>query len=684
MSPASGPHDVPRIATVEPSTTARTITVVEHTNFAVSDLAGDIVPGSYGGLFVGDTRVLSRLALRVGGRYLEPLSAATAAHGRASFYLANPRLRDVPRSSLVVFRDRHINRRLEERIRLISYAAEPLDVEVSVETEADFADIFEVRGARRRWRRTVHRDAGPRRAEFAYQRGGHTRRTMVTFSRSMTPSAGGHTVVARLERGRPWDLNVTVRTERHHTRDSVPPPPERRVAPELVSRWLERAPDVSSTDLRLVTAWRQGLRDIASLLLTGPAGNFLPAAGLPWFLAVFGRDACITAMQTMLLGPEIPFGTLRQLALYQGTRTDRWREEQPGKIPHEVRTGELATLGVLPFSRYYGSVDSTPLYVMLFAEACRWSGWPSSRPRPLPVPADGSVDPPAEFLPAVEGAIAWIDASVDSDGLLWYEPAHRSGLVNQVWKDSGDSMRYADGTLAAPPIAAVEVQGYVIAARRGLAEVYASLGRHEEARAQAAAAERLADIVERELWMPEEATYALGLDARRRRIDAVGSNAGHLLWCGVPDARRAAAIAERLLAPDMFSGWGLRTLSNANPGYNPIGYHIGSVWPHDTSLFAAGLARYGLHDAATRVIDALLDAVDREPMKRLSELYAGFDRVATPDLVPYPTACSPQAWATGAIFLSARALMRAGGESAPSLLAREADAASGWADPDAV
>lgn len=669
---------------MEPSTRARTITVVEHTNFAVSDLAGDIVPGSYGGLFVGDTRVLSRLALRVGGRSLDPLSAANAEHGRASFYLANPQLPNLPRSSLVVFRDRHIDQRLEERIRLISYAAEPVEVEVSVEAEADFADIFEVRGARRRWRRTVHRQAGPRRAEFVYERGGHTRWTTLTFSRSMTPSPNGHTTIARLERGRPWDLNLTVRTEQRHAGDVAPAPRERRIAPELVTSWLERAPDVDSTDTRLVRAWRQGLRDIASLLLTGPAGNFLPAAGVPWFLAVFGRDACITAMQTMLLGPEIPFGTLRQLALYQGTRADRWREEQPGKIPHEVRTGELATLGVLPFSRYYGSVDATPLFVMLFAEACRWSGWPSTTVRAAGRDASPAPDPPGEFLPAVERAMAWIDATVDGDGLLWYAPAHRRGLVNQVWKDSGDSMRYADGSIAAPPIAAAEVQGYVIAARRGLAEVYAGLGRDEEARAHADAAASLTAVVEREFWMPDEGTYALGLDARRRRIDAVASNAGHLLWCAVPDARRAAAVADRLLAPDMFSGWGVRTLSNANPGYNPIGYHVGSVWPHDTSLFAAGLARYGLHAAAARVIDALLDAADREPLHRLSELYAGFDRTPTPDLVPYPTACAPQAWATGAIFLSARALMRAGGASAPSLLARETDASSRWADPDAA
>lgn len=640
---------------MEPFTTASSITVVEHTNFAVSDHSGDILPRSYNGFFAADTRVLSRLVLRLDGRRLEPLSAANTHHDRATFYLANPRLGSLRPATVAIFRDRHVSRVMHERIRLVSYAMEPVRLNVSLEVDADFADIFEVRGTRRGIRRTVEVRNDARRTRFLYEHRGYTRTTDVTFSRPLTATDHRHEAEVTLERGRPWDLDVVVRTRRTHARGVAPFPPPRRVAPDLVRRWLARLPQLKSEDARLQRAWNQAGRDLASLLLTGPAGQFMPAAGLPWYLAVFGRDACITALQTMLLGLDIPYGTLRQLAAYQGARVDRWREEEPGKIPHEVRTGELATLEEIPFARYYGSVDATPLFVMLFVAACRWSGWLANArthrsPAELPRPLD-------EFLPAVERALAWIDGMTDADGLLWYQPAHARGIVNQVWKDSGDSMRYRDGSVAVPPIAAVEVQGYTIAARRGMAEVYRALGRPEVARRHASVAKRTATALDA-FWIADEGTYALGLDSGRRQIDGVGSNPGHLLWTGVVPRARASSVADRLMARDMFSGWGLRTLSSANPGYNPIAYHVGSVWPHDTSLAAAGLAAYGHRKAALRLIDGLLDAADTDPLTRLPELFAGFDRTTTPDLVPYPTACAPQAWSTGAIVLSVQALLR--------------------------
>lgn len=647
----------PRIGPVEPSTTSRPITVVEHTNFAVSDDGGDMVPGSYHGFFVADTRFLSRFVVRINGSRLERLSASVSEHQRATFYLANPRRAGVGAASVAGFRERRIGSGLEERIRLISYAAEPVRLELSIEVDADFADIFEARGARRRRRRVVSREHSSRRVRFTYENSGYRRSTQVTFSRPMATQDGRLTTEVALQHGRPWDLNMTIATIRSHRRGVPPLPPERAIAPETVRRWRDRLPTLRSPDVRLERAWRQAGRDMVSLLLTGPGGDFLPAAGVPWYLAIFGRDACITALQTPLLGMEVSYGTLRQLSVYQGTHVDPWREEEPGKIPHEVRTGELATLGDLPFGRYYGSVDATPLYVMLFAAACRWNGWLVPGEAPAPGASRPLPEPLSEFLPAVERALGWVDAHTDSDGLVRYRPHHRRGIMNQVWKDSSDSMRYRDGRIATPPIAAVEVQGYVIAARRGMAEVYAALGRSRDALRQAAAADSMAAAVDDAMWMADEGTYALGLDGQNRQIDGVASNAGHLLWCGVPDARRAAGVAERLMAPDMFSGWGIRTLSNANPGYNPIGYHTGSVWPHDNSLTAAGMAAYGHHEEAWRVIDALLDAAASDPLARLPELYTGFDRGSTPDLVPYPTACAPQAWATGAIVLSVQTML---------------------------
>ena len=635
---------------MEPATTDLSVALVEHTNFAVSDRAGDMLPGTYHGFFVADTRFLSRLVLRLNGRPLEPLaSGGDDHHGAGTFYLASPKLTGLPSASMTVFRDRTLHTRLEERIRIISYAREPIEVDVSVEVDADFADIFEVRG-RRQLRRRISAERGRRSVRFSYEHRGYRRATTVAVDRTPVHLDGRLTFSARLEHGRPWDLNLRVEPKISSDRDVAPLPAPRRIEPSLVRAWLHRLPTLETQDPRLARAWGRGVRDLASLLLTGPAGRFIPAAGLPWFLAVFGRDSAITAMQSLLLGPDVAQGTLRQLAAYQGSTADPWREEEPGKIPHEVRTGELATLGNIPFGRYYGSVDATPLYLMLYVAACRWSGW---------LRHGGRRRAPAatrEFLPHAEAALAWIERRVDADGLLWYAPSRRGGIRNQVWKDSNDSMRFADGSTADPPIAAIEVQGYVVSARRGMADVYDALGRTEEATALRLAAERLASAIHDRFWMADEGTYALGLDGTGRQIDGVASNAGHLLWTDAIPADRAASVAERLLAPDMFTGWGIRTLSSRNPGYNPIGYHVGSVWPHDTSLIANGLARAGQYGAAQRVIDGLLDAAEAAD-GRLPELFAGFDRAATSDLVPYPTACSPQAWATGAIFLSVRTLL---------------------------
>lgn len=636
--------------------------VLKHLDiFLVSDAFGDIHPDSRGmGLYDGDTRILSCSVLRIAGERPVVLHSDPGGSWRGVVQATNPEFRKDPgdkmggdqrilRQTISIARERTVAEAYRERLDIENHGPITFDCNVELEFDADFADIFEVRG-RRQLRRRISAERRRRSVRFSYEHRGYRRATTVGVDRTPAHVDGRLTFTARLEHGRPWDLNLRVEPKTSSDRDVAPLPAPRRIEPSLVRSWLHRLPTLETKDPRLARAWGRGVRDLASLLLTGPADRFIPAAGLPWFLAVFGRDSAITAMQSLLLGPDVAHGTLRQLAAYQGTTADPWREEEPGKIPHEVRTGELATLGNIPFGRYYGSVDATPLYVMLYVAACRWSGWLGR----------GGLRraPPAvrEFLPPAESALAWIERRVDADGLLWYAPSRRGGIRNQVWKDSNDSMRFADGSTADPPIAAVEVQGYVVSARRGMAQVYDALGRAEEATAQRLAADRLAAAVHDRFWMADEGTYALGLDGTGRQVDGVASNAGHLLWTDAIPAERAASVAERLLAPDMFSGWGIRTLSSRNPGYNPLSYHVGSVWPHDTSLIANGLARAGHHDAAQRVIDGLLDAAEASE-GRLPELFAGFDRVATPDLVPYPTACSPQAWATGAIFLSVRTLL---------------------------
>ena len=647
---------------MEPATTTDAITVIEHANFAVSDRSGDITPGTYHGFFASDTRFLSQLTLRIGGKRPEPLSAVSDDHGTATFYLSNPPIGRLPPSTVALIRDRTVVADgLNERVRLIHYGMAPVQVHLTLATGVDFADIFEVRG-HRRLARTIRLEREGRDLAFVYEHRGRRRRTEIEVDRD--PGGDGATLTfdATLERGVPWDVHLRLTTSQEQGDGVSLPPWTSSIEPDRVRHWVRQAPLLQTGDRRLDRAWHQAVVDLGSLLLSVDGAGFIPAAGLPWYMAVFGRDSAITTMQTMLLGRDLAAGTLQQLAAYQGTKTDAFREEQPGKIPHEVRTGELAALDHVPHGRYYGSIDATPLYVLLFLETCRWIGWLQAERRGPALQRSARTTGPmppliASALPAVEAALDWIDRQVDADGLLWYRRPHRAGIRNQVWKDSHDSYRFADGRIANLPIAALEVQGYVVAARHGMAGVYEALGRWEDAARQHRLAGQLAGLIDSAFWMADAGTYAMGLDGRRRQITAVTSNPGHLLWAGAISEERADAVVERLLAPDSFSGWGVRTMSSEMTAYNPISYHNGTIWPHDNSLIAAGMARYGHDGAAWRVIDAQLDAAATDPVHRLPELFAGFDRRTTSDLVRYAVACAPQAWASGAIVLFVQTLL---------------------------
>ena len=633
------------------------VTVIEHAQFAVSDRRGDIRPGSYDGLYAADTRYLSQFALRLGGQPLESLSVALVDHEHATFSLTNAASAGLPMTSLIVTRDRKIATFLVESISVVSYAMDSLPLRLAVDLAADFADIFEVRGYGE-LSRQVNVERVTDGIRFAYGNGDAQRSTTVVSDQPFSWRNGRMTFKLQLEHGAPW--NVKLKVEHGEAPASANPRlfPTREIDPARVERWARAAPKLESDDSRLTSAWTAAVRDLESLLLAEPGGAFIPAAGVPWFMAIYGRDACITAMQSLVTGLDVAVGTLRELATLQGTEVDAFRDEEPGKIPHEVRRGELSALGRVPHARHYGTIDATVLYVMLFVEACRWSGWlvasddEGAAVRP-PMPAKLH-----RLLPAVEKALGWIDRyGLRRDGLVWYQRRLRTGMRNQSWKDSGDSYRFVDGRIASTPIAPVEVQGYVVSAWRGMADVYEALDRQGDATRLREAAAAMARRIDDAFWMPEAGTYAMGLDRNSRQINSVTSNPGHLLWTGAVSAQRAAAVAERLTAPDMFSGWGVRTMSSEMPAYNPLSYHNGSIWPHDNGLFMAGLAKYGEAKRAWRIADALLDAATRDPMMRLPELFGGFDRRATPDLVRYPVACSPQAWATGTIFLIAQALL---------------------------
>jgi glycogen debranching enzyme len=359
------------------------------------------------------------------------------------------------------------------------------------------------------------------------------------------------------------------------------------------------------------------------------------AAGIPWFVTLFGRDSLIAALQTLAFTPEVAEGTLRSLAGRLGEADVAARDEEPGKVPHELRVGEPAALEETPFARYYGSVDATPLFLCVLCEHARWSG---------------SLDLFRELRAPVEAALGWLagPGDRDGDGLLEYERRAKHGLEVQGWKDSPAGTPGGDGRPLAPPVALAEPQGYAIRARRELARLFDLDGDPERAASLRADADTAETALER-LWLPGRASYAIGLDRDKRPGAADASNQGHLLWSGAVRDERARAIRHVLLGPELFSGWGIRTLGSANPAFDPLGYHTGSVWPHDTALIAAGLRLHGFDDDFTRLLDAMLDAAASFEGGRLPELFGGLDREPGRPPVPYPVACRPQAWAAGAI-----------------------------------
>jgi glycogen debranching enzyme len=398
--------------------------------------------------------------------------------------------------------------------------------------------------------------------------------------------------------------------------------------------WLRQETEITSDSLLLNHVMDRSMRDLGMLRSNlGQASYF--AAGVPWFVALFGRDSIITALQTLAYNPRIAEQTIRLLANFQGRLVNEWREEEPGKILHEIRMGEMARLGEVPHTPYYGTVDATPLFLILIGEHARWRG---------------SLALFNELKANVEAALDWIAryGDHDSDGYVEYFCKTEKGLSNQGWKDSGDAIVNTDGSLAAPPIALVEVQAYVYRAKRGIAELFRRSGDEERARRLDDEADDLRHKFNRDFWV-EAGWYALALQKDKRPVEVLSSNAGHALWAGVADGEKARRTAASLMTDEMFTGWGVRTLSSGEVYYNPLGYHLGTVWPHDNSIVAAGFKRYGCEREALRVFVGLLQAAIHFDGRRLPELFGGFHRDDYGVPVPYPVACQPQAWAAGTV-----------------------------------
>ncbi|HVB44335.1 MAG TPA: glycogen debranching N-terminal domain-containing protein [Streptosporangiaceae bacterium] len=638
------------------------VTLLEGTTFCICETSGDIRPGGAQGLFVRDTRLISRLELSINGHVPEPLAPQSREPFARTFLSRMPPSDGLADSTLLVSRRRVLNDGMSEEITLRNMSSEPLPVNLRIGVAGDFADVFEVKEGRMHGEASgvegLTVDVDDDAIRLNRQCGTHLRGALVTGARhpdaELEVSASQLTWHAVVPAHGKWSTSLHI-TPSLNGRDLIEfksamaqqangarlSGPEQRLAD-----WRRQSPLVRASDDRLATVFAASTEDLGSLRIFDPehADRAVIAAGAPWFMTIFGRDSLLTSWMILPLDPSLALGTLRTLASLQGSTVDSATEEEPGKILHEMRFGMQASLWLGGSSVYYGSIDATPLFVMLLGELRRWG-------------LDRRVVD--ELLPHADRALDWIVnfGDRDGDGFVEYARTTELGLANQGWKDSFDGITFADGQIAEPPIALAEVQGYVYAAYLAKSHFCSERDDLDGAAYWAQKAEDLKDAFNRAFWLPDKGYFALGLDRDKRPIDSLASNMGHCLWTGIVDAGKAAAVARNLTGPDMFSGFGIRTLGSSNTAYNPMSYHNGSVWPHDNAICAAGLMRYGFVREAQQVAVGILEAAECFG-GRLPELFCGFDRTEFDEPVYYPTSCSPQAWASAAPFHLLRTLLR--------------------------
>ncbi len=629
----------------------------------VSDLVGDADPDQdvVLGLFYRDMRHLSRWQLAIDGEKLDTLSTGASGYWSATFFLAGRGSTVYQNSALSVIRERTLGagsgEDLHEKLTVINSGREEIAVELSITFDADFADLFEVKDKQLTKKGTISRRVGSQQVELIYRREDFERRTKVRAEGARL-SQGAADFPLRLGPAESWSSTLRVSFE------SVAPLVEPAAASgrpsskvkrpqgldhrDQMDAWLEAAPELRASWDPLRHTYDRSLRDLAALRLHTqalPEGAAIPAAGLPWFMAVFGRDSLITSYQALPFVPQLVSATLQVLAQRQAKVWDDFRDAEPGKILHELRFGELTYFRERPHSPYYGSADSTPLFLILLDEYERWSG---------------DTDLVAELEPQGRLALDWLEhhGDLDGDGYIEYQRRNLdSGLENQCWKDSCDSIVHPDGQLASPPRATCELQGYAYDARIRTARLAREVW-HDNTTADRLErdAAQLKTRFNSDFWVSGDDFFALALDGDKHQVPTLSSNMGHLLWSGIVDDSKVDAVVDHLMGDRLFSGWGVRTLAMGQPAYNPLSYHDGTVWPHDNSLIAAGLARYQRHEEAGRIALAMLEAAAHFD-HRLPEAFAGYPRALTEFPVEYPTACYPQAWAAGTPLLLIRVLL---------------------------
>jgi len=618
--------------------------------FLLADSLGDIeAPDS--GLFWDDTRMLSRLELQVADSHPSLLGAAISQDNvRFTAHLTNrplpaPGEHSIPRGVIHLERTRFLwSGQLYERLKITNFSSRDAQLPIAVRFGADFADIFEVQGhVRKRRGETLAPEIGVAAVRLAYRGLDRLRAVEIRFSVAPLSLSGEEAQLCiGVQRGRSAELFLEIGAE-SSARPSAQRFEEALQAACASMQARAKVGAVIETSGRLFDQWlAQSRSDLALLTTELPTGPY-PYAGIPWFATPFGRDAIMTALQTLWLEPQLAAGVLRFLASTQAHEVNAFRDSEPGKIMHEMRRGEMAALQEVPFGQYYGGVDTTPLFIMLAGAYESTTG-------------DAALID--QLWPNLLAATAWIEYRMEhsASGFIDYARASSTGLVNQAWKDSSDSIFHADGRIPPPPIAVVEVQGYAYAAFRAMSRLAALREDKERSLAWAARARGLRSEIERRFWMPEFNFYALAIDGEGQPCCVHASNAGHLLYCGVPSPERGALVASALLGERFASGWGIRTLAQGEARYNPMSYHNGTVWPHDTALCAAGIARYLGRDALVDVLSQMFEAATQLAM-RLPELYCGFARTPGQGPTPYPVACVPQAWACGSVFMLLQACL---------------------------
>jgi glycogen debranching enzyme len=630
------------------------VKILDGNTFVVSDSRGDIEASLTDptGLFSFDNRFLSKWILTVNGERLNPLSVDDLQYFETRFFLVPGTGTVYVDAKLSVIRRRAVGDGFHEELTILNHDAKPVDLKVRIEAASDFADLFEVKDALEKKGRYYTRVENGH-LVLGYERESFGRQTAISATAPAKVDKKGLTFTVHIEPQGSWTTDIDVVTAAGAGGTYVRPKyarGERRAQPNMersLERWLKDAPRLESDLDSLKVTYRRSLVDLAALRFSPPiAGNrSLPAAGLPWFMTMFGRDSILTSLQALPFTPELAATTLHALGDWQGSRVDDFRDEDPGRILHEMRYGEMTAFEERPHSPYYGCADATPLYVVLLDEYERWTG-------------DRRLV--RELENEARAALNWIDEYADlmGNGYIWYKRRNEeTGLENQCWKDSWDSISYRDGRLPGFPRATSELQGYAYDAKvrgaRLARDIWKDPRFAEELERQAADLKRRFN---RDFWVKDGGYFALALDTEGNQVDSLTSNNGHLLWSGIVDKSKAKAVVRHLMGPRLFSGWGVRTLAEGEGRYNPIGYHVGTVWPFDNSFIAWGLRRYGFKGEAAQIASGILDAAEFF-QGRLPEAFGGYERGVTKYPVQYPTACSPQAWSTGTPLLLLRTML---------------------------